>query len=42
MILSPESLLNNLLEGIEEASVQDEQDFSDEEDDILKNSEEKV
>ena len=38
MILSPESLLNNLLEGIEEASVEDEQS----EDEILKDSEEKM
>ena len=37
MIMSPESLLNNLLDGIEEASVEDEES----EDDILKNSDEK-
>tara|TARA_B110000285_G_C14877297_1_gene492130 strand:+ start:364 stop:501 length:138 start_codon:yes stop_codon:yes gene_type:complete len=39
MILSPESLLNNLLDGIEEAPIQDEQDS---EDNILKDSDEKV
>ena len=39
MILSPESLLNNLLDGIEEAPIQDEQDS---EDDILKDSDEKL
>jgi hypothetical protein len=37
MILSPESLLNNLLDGIEEAAVEDEES----EDEILKNSDEK-
>jgi hypothetical protein len=38
MILSPESLLNNLLDGIEEAAVEDEES----EDEILKNSDEKL
>ena len=38
MILPPESLLNNLLDGIEEAPVEDEESS---EDDILKNSNEK-
>ena len=39
MILSPESLLNNLLDGIEEAPMEAEEESS--EDDILKNSNEK-
>lgn len=38
MILSPESLLNNLLDGIEEAAVEEEES----EDEILKDSDEKL